>query len=116
MLVEHALNRFSTDNLSVMVVRFDGQAVQQNLSKPAQIGVEGDPPSTKKGGISEAEHLVGEASKGVGSPLRSEDELAVKEAAKKGVMSEMAEEQEQDPGPEVDPEGLKKFPHVNKGA
>ena len=117
MLVEHALNRFSTDNLSVMVVRFDGQAVQQNLSKPAQIGVEGDPPSTKKGGISEAEHLVGEATKGIGSPLRSEDELAVKESAKQGVMSEMREEQEEDPGPEVDPEGLKKLPYVNpKGA
>lgn len=110
MLVEHALNRFSTDNLSVMIVRFDGKAVQQNLAKPAaQIGVEGDPPSTKKGGISEAEHLVGEATKSIGSPLRSEDELAVKESAKHGVMSEMREEQEQDPGPEVDPEGLKKL-------
>ena len=40
----------------------------------------------------------------------------VKESAKQGVKSEMAEEQEQDPGPEVDPEGLKKLPYVNMGA
>ena len=40
----------------------------------------------------------------------------VKESAKQGVVSEMREEQEQDPGPEVDPEGLKKLPYVNMGA
>ena len=37
----------------------------------------------------------------------AEEELAVKESAKQGVVSEMREEQEQDPGPEVDPEGSK---------
>ncbi|MDI1492693.1 MAG: hypothetical protein OHK93_004475 [Ramalina farinacea] len=40
----------------------------------------------------------------------------LKESAKQGVMSEMREEQEQDAGPEVDPEGLKKLPYVNMGA
>ena len=52
----------------------------------------------------------------IGSPLRSEDELTVKESAKQGVISEMREEQEQDPGPEVDPEGLKKLSKNPKDA
>ena len=107
-LVEHALSRFSTDNLSVMIIRFDGKAVQHNLTKPATpIGVEGDPPSTKKGGISEAEHLVGEAKKNRGSPVQSETEDEIKESAKQGAILQLREEQEQDPGPEIDPEGLK---------
>lgn len=62
-LVDHALARFSTDNLSCMIVRFDNKAVQeavQNKSEP--IGVEGDPAS-KSGGLSEAEHIVLESKK-----------------------------------------------------
>lgn len=58
MLVDHALARFSTDNLSCMVVRFDGKAVQQTINNLAEpIGVDGDP-ATVKGGISEAEAIV----------------------------------------------------------
>lgn len=58
MLVDHALARFSTDNLSCMVVRFDNKAVQQTVDKVVEpIGVEGDPP-TKTGGVTETEAIV----------------------------------------------------------
>ncbi|KAK0288335.1 mgpp2cl-1, protein phosphatase 2C-like protein 1 [Friedmanniomyces endolithicus] len=57
-LVEHALARFSTDNLSCMVVRFDSKAVQQTVAHEVEpIGVDGDP-ATKHGGVSEAEAIV----------------------------------------------------------
>ncbi|KAI1452096.1 PP2C-domain-containing protein [Annulohypoxylon moriforme] len=57
-LVDHALARFSTDNLSCMIVRFDKAALlehQNNKENP--IGVEGD--STNAGGnVSEADRIV----------------------------------------------------------
>jgi len=58
-LVDHALARFSTDNLSCMVVRLDpsGQKAVQEASSENLIGVEGDPP-TLTGGISETEAIV----------------------------------------------------------
>jgi protein phosphatase PTC1 len=59
-LVEHALARFSTDNLSCMVVRFDNKAVQQTVDKVVEpIGVEGDP-ATRAGGMTESEAIVRE--------------------------------------------------------
>ena len=62
-LVDHALARFSTDNLSCMIVRFDSQKVQDAVQHKAEpIGVEGDP-ATKQGGLSEAESLVLESKK-----------------------------------------------------
>ncbi|KAI1337986.1 PP2C-domain-containing protein [Xylariaceae sp. FL0016] len=57
-LVDHALSRFSTDNLSCMIVRFNKSALldQQN-NKHKSIGVEGDiQPTTGK--VSEAEKIV----------------------------------------------------------
>lgn len=58
-LVEHALARFSTDNLSCMVVRFDKDALlesQNNKENP--IGVETDQVSAS-GKISEVDKIVG---------------------------------------------------------
>jgi protein phosphatase PTC1 len=60
-LVEHALNRFSTDNLSCMVVRFNNQGMKSHKAD-ASIGVEGDE-DTPKGAMSEADHIVEEATK-----------------------------------------------------
>jgi protein phosphatase PTC1 len=55
LLVDHALARFSTDNLSCMIVRFDKDALVE--SQKAKVGVEGD-----TGGVasklSEAEKIV----------------------------------------------------------
>lgn len=60
-LVDHALARFSTDNLSVMVIRFDNQALKAR-KRDSTIGVEGDM-DTSKVGISEADAIVSEAKK-----------------------------------------------------
>ena len=61
LLVDHALSRFSTDNLSCMIVRFDKSGLlesQNNKDNP--IGVEGDP-NTTSAKPSEADKLVGGA-------------------------------------------------------
>jgi protein phosphatase PTC1 len=55
-LVDHALSRFSTDNLSCMIVRFDKQALLENQKEKA-IGVEGDT-LTVSGKVSEAEKIL----------------------------------------------------------
>ncbi|KAK8209471.1 protein phosphatase-like protein 2C [Phyllosticta capitalensis] len=96
-LVDHALARFSTDNLSCMIVRFDNEALlaRQNDSS---MGVDGDP-SSKKGGISETESILGLAKKNIGE---------VGEADLDQVSNEMIlEEEEAEPGPELNPDALK---------
>jgi protein phosphatase PTC1 len=60
-LVDHALARFSTDNLSCMVVRFNRSALlTATKESSAAIGVEGDPAS-QSGKISEVDKIVGDA-------------------------------------------------------
>lgn len=55
-LVDHALNRFSTDNLSCMVVRFDKAALLESQNdKDNAIGVE---LATRSGKSSEADKIV----------------------------------------------------------
>ncbi|EYE92994.1 type 2C protein phosphatase PTC1 [Aspergillus ruber CBS 135680] len=57
-LVDHALARFSTDNLSCMVIRFDSSRVKNVINQAVEpIGVDGDP-ATAKEGISEADKIV----------------------------------------------------------
>lgn len=61
--MDHALTRFSTDNLSCMMVRFQKEALlesRNNLDNP--IGVENDSISTS-GKISEAEKIVSDVKK-----------------------------------------------------
>lgn len=58
LLVDHALSRFSTDNLSCMIVRFDKQALLENqTNKDKAIGVEGDA-ATVPGKVSESEKIL----------------------------------------------------------
>lgn len=58
LLVDHALSRFSTDNLSCMLVRFNKDALLENQNnKDNPIGVEGDQ-SIVPGKVSEAEKIV----------------------------------------------------------
>ena len=107
-LVEHALARFSTDNLSCMVVRFDNKALQQTVERRTEpIGVEGDPPSTKKGGISEADAIVKEARKSMGDAGKLGIENEMPEEVQKGRFSQkiIQEEEEKEPGPELNLEG-----------
>ncbi|PBP23333.1 protein phosphatase 2C [Diplocarpon rosae] len=64
-LVDHALARFSTDNLSCMIVRFNKSALLTTTNQPSSaIGVEGDPNSLS-GKISETEKIVGDAKRKV---------------------------------------------------
>ena len=68
------------------------------------IGVEGDPLSMKKGGISEADAIIREARKSMGDIGLdgTPDERAL-------ISSEIIqEEEEKEPGPELYPEGAKK--------
>ncbi|KAL9101710.1 MAG: hypothetical protein Q9163_003053 [Psora crenata] len=103
-LVDHALARFSTDNLSCMVVRFDSKAVSRKIERVSSpIGVEGDPLSTKKGGISEADHLVDEARKSMNDAGVPTGEM--EEAEKMRVSQEIVKEEEQkEAGPEIEKE------------
>ncbi|KAH6724342.1 phosphatase 2C-like domain-containing protein [Leptodontidium sp. MPI-SDFR-AT-0119] len=64
-LVDHALARFSTDNLSCMIVRFNKSALLATTKEPSSaIGVEGDPNSVS-GKMSETEKIVSEAKRKV---------------------------------------------------
>ncbi|CAL3966455.1 hypothetical protein PZA11_003106 [Diplocarpon coronariae] len=64
-LVDHALARFSTDNLSCMIVRLNKSALLTTSSQPSSaIGVEGDP-NSPSGKISETEKIVGDAKRKV---------------------------------------------------
>ncbi|KAI9721176.1 MAG: Protein phosphatase 2C 1 [Chrysothrix sp. TS-e1954] len=101
-LVDHALGRFSTDNLSCMIVRFNSQALQATVERRAEpLGVEGDPASTVEGGISETEAIVGAARKNLHAAGGDGEDLA-------RVSTDMILEEDQEAGPELDPEGLKK--------
>ncbi|KAI0874344.1 phosphatase 2C-like domain-containing protein [Hypoxylon argillaceum] len=57
LLVDHALARFSTDNLSCMIIRFDKAALLDQNNKDRPIGVEGDI-TGETGKVSEAEKIV----------------------------------------------------------
>ena len=64
-LVDHALARFSTDNLSCMVVRFNRPALlTATKESSAAIGVEGDP-NSQSGKVSEVDKIVGDAKRKV---------------------------------------------------
>jgi len=100
MLVDYALARFSTDNLSVMIVRFDPDKLQENAK--LGIGVESDV-DDNKGAISEVEMIVGEArrhSTAVAEGAMSDQDS---EELKQSILEET--EHEQEPGPELTPEG-----------
>lgn len=103
MLVDHALSRFSTDNLSVMIVRFDSKKLQSNTS--SSIGVERR--DSKAKGPSEVETIVDEARRKSGL---EEDSVVPEEGdseeLKTKVMKQI-EEEDPEPGPEVTPDGLR---------
>lgn len=99
MLVEHALSKFSTDNLSVMVVRFNTKKVRENTS--IDIGVQHD---IREKGVSEAEMIVDQARRNSNIPPEG---IAMSEKDKEDVANQVIAEQEseQETGPELTPEG-----------
>ncbi|KAF2740135.1 PP2C-domain-containing protein [Polyplosphaeria fusca] len=94
-LVDHALARFSTDNLSCMIVRFDNKALKARKTE-SSIGVDGDQTTS---GISEADAIVSQAKKQMGG----EPEQSVDKAAAEMIM----EEEESEPGPELNIDAVK---------
>jgi protein phosphatase PTC1 len=140
-LVDHALARFSTDNLSCMLVRFNKSALLSSLEPSSAIGVEGDLPS-HAGKVSETEKIIGEAKRknaedgfpGLGvsgsNSGKGHDPVAVDEMGDgtgdegkgfdKGVSMEKVVEEEADlvrgePGPELDLKGAEAIePEVKK--
>lgn len=108
-LVDHALARFSTDNLSCMIVRFDNKALQQNVEdKNNLIGVEGDP-TTKSDGISEAQAIVAETKKHLDEGGEPTD---LHRPTTEQVMEEV--EVNQEPGPELNVAALEAARKDNK--
>ncbi len=96
-----------------MVVRFDNKALLNTVEHRADpIGVEGDPPTREKGGISEAEAIVREARKSVvtasgeGGGRLSGETLGGALKAGNGHAGRLSreiikEEEEKEPGPEL---------------
>lgn len=73
-LVDHALSRFSTDNLSCMVIRFDSSRVKEVVNQVAEpIGVDGDPPTNVEHGVSEADKIVEGARRSMASAGLTDD-------------------------------------------
>lgn len=111
-LVDHALARFSTDNLSCMVIRFDSKAVQQTVeSRVEPIGVEGDAAS-KQGGVTEAEAIVSEHAK----RLDESGELADKGIPPDQLLDEheAGEAHGEEAGPELSAEAVQAARKDNK--
>ncbi|KAF2140718.1 uncharacterized protein K452DRAFT_299439 [Aplosporella prunicola CBS 121167] len=103
-LVDHALARFSTDNLSCMIVRFDNEALFKRQSDMS-LGVEGDP-AHKKGSVSETDSIVGLAKKQLGDV----GEMDIEQVSSDMIL----EEEEADPGPELNPQALEAARKDNK--
>ncbi|KAI0149049.1 protein phosphatase 2C [Pestalotiopsis sp. NC0098] len=120
LLVDHALARFSTDNLSCMVVRFDKAALLET-QKDKAIGVESDV-SESLGKVSEADKLVsitkqkiagGEPAVGVSGsnsgrghdPIAPRDSEAFKPTALEGSVDEGVEDSD---APEINSDAIPK--------
>lgn len=97
-LVDHALARFSTDNLSCMVIRLDSTRVKEVVNNKADpIGVDGD--SSMTHGVSEADKIVEGARKSMANAGIS-DEPGSAQQAHDEVFGKMSDHEEE-PGPEL---------------
>lgn len=101
-LVDHALSRFSTDNLSCMIVRFDSKLVQDMVDRRVDpIGVEGDVP-THRSDVSEADKIIEDTKKNVADLGLIDDEKnpIPNERLQEDIIREAEKEE---PGPEASP-------------
>lgn len=95
LLVDHALSRFSTDNLSCMVVRFDEDRLKE-IIRGEPIGVDGD--THVPNGVSETDKILEAARKSMALAGIGDDPESVAEETKKKMVQKMVEEE---PGPEL---------------
>ena len=86
-----------------MIVRFDPKKLQANTT--TDIGMESDPATLEKGAVSEVEMIVNEARRHSG--LHTTESMALSEVESEELKQMVIEEQqeEQEPGPELTPEG-----------
>ncbi|CAI7646616.1 unnamed protein product [Penicillium pancosmium] len=113
-LVDHALARFSTDNLSCMVIRLDSNRVKDVVNNKADlIGVDGDPSANVPGGLSEADKIVEGARRSMASTgIADNPELA--EQAHEEILEKMASSNDkQEPGPELNLADNRQLPSVD---
>lgn len=96
-LVDHALARFSTDNLSCMIVRFDNKALKQRKTD-SNVGVDAEGP-TGKSNLSEADALVEKARKQLKDSVESQD---------KDASNMIIEEDEGEAAPKINAEAVSK--------
>lgn len=98
--MDHALARFSTDNLSCMVIRLDTNRVKEVVSnKTGPIGVDGDLPVNASHGVSEAEKIVEGARKSMASAGIADDPETAAQTNEE-ILQKMANS-DQSPGPEM---------------
>lgn len=96
-LVDHALSRFSTDNLSCMVVRFDTNRVKDVINRVVDpIGVIGDPVGGDRG-ISEADKIV----EGARESMANAGIADTPESAEKVNEEILQKMSDDEPGPEL---------------
>ncbi|KAJ5160186.1 uncharacterized protein N7482_007190 [Penicillium canariense] len=98
-LVDHALARFSTDNLSCMVIRLDSTRHKKVVNNKTElIGVDGDPATNVARGVSEADKIVEGARRSMADAGINDPESA--EKAGQEILQKMASS-DQELGPEV---------------
>lgn len=94
MLLDHALARFSTDNLSCMVIRLNSDRVREVVNGTADpIGVAGDPSMPTEPGLSEADKIVESARRSMANAGITDDSEAG-EKAKEEILQKMSNEAE----------------------
>lgn len=113
-LVDYALARFSTDNLSCMVIRLDTNRVKEVINKTAEpIGVAGDPSMDVEHGVSEADKIIEGARKSMANADIADDG----ETAEKGKNDILHKMVDGEPGPEMSLDDSNDAPtvsHLNK--
>lgn len=109
-LVDHALARFSTDNLSCMVIRFDSSRVKKVVNQgTGPIGADGDP-SNVEHGVSEADKIVEGARRSMASAGLADD-TETAEKVNEEILQKMSNDE---PGPELSVNEHSHVPQVVK--
>ncbi|KAL4930932.1 type 2C protein phosphatase PTC1 [Aspergillus undulatus] len=83
-LVDHALARFSTDNLSCMVIRLDADRHREVASRTADLAATEGKPASSGRGISEADKIVEGARKSMASTGIADESETLKKVHEEG--------------------------------
>ncbi|KAJ5952522.1 uncharacterized protein N7479_010935 [Penicillium vulpinum] len=113
-LVDYALARFSTDNLSCMVIRLDSNRVKDVVNNNTElIGVDGDPLTKVARGVSEADKIVERAQKSILSSGLADNPVAAEKANEETLQRMASENHKQEPGPEMSIKESNELPSVD---